>query len=134
MREVIFLALAIPGCGLMLIAAIGVARMPDVFTRLQASTKAASLGAGLVFCAAAVHFGDFSVASRAVAAIAFLLLTAPVAAHLLGRAAYFVGIPLCESSVRDDLRYRYDPETHALQATGLPGEDRSSTEPDRRSP
>ncbi|MCO5200791.1 MAG: monovalent cation/H(+) antiporter subunit G [Chloroflexi bacterium] len=108
--------LVLVGAGLMLIAAIGVVRMPDLFTRMQATTKAATLGAGLVILGTAVHFATFSVTTRAVAAIAFVLLTAPIAAHLLGRAAYFLGVPLWEGSVRDELRDRYDWETHILDS------------------
>ncbi len=112
--------LVLVGAGLMLIAAIGVVRMPDLFTRMQATTKAATLGAGLVILGTAVHFATFSVTTRAVAAIAFVLLTAPIAAHLLGRAAYFLGVPLWEGSVRDELRDRYDWETHILDSEVRP--------------
>lgn len=125
MLDVVIGFLAISGAALMLIGAIGIVRLPDVFTRMQATAKAATLGAALVLSAAALHFGDVSVSSRAVAAIAFLLLTAPVAAHLLGRAAYFVGVPLCDTSVRDDLRGQYDPQTHELG-----GEERDGSRPE----
>jgi multicomponent Na+:H+ antiporter subunit G len=84
-------------------AALGVLRMPDLMIRMHASTKAGTLGAGLILMAVAVHFGDLSVASRALAAIAFLLITAPVAAHMIGRAAYRTGVPLWEHSVVDEL-------------------------------
>lgn len=113
--------LVLIGSALMLIASVGVVRMPDLFTRMQATTKAATLGAGLVLLGTAVHFATFSVSTRAVAAIAFVLLTAPIAAHLLGRAAYFLGVPLWEGSVRDELRDRYDWETHVLASTAPTG-------------
>ncbi len=112
--------LVLAGSALMLIAAIGVVRMPDLFTRMQATTKAATLGAGLVMLGTAVHFATFGVTTRAVAAIAFVLLTAPIAAHLLGRAAYFLGVPLWDGSVRDELRDRYDWETHILASEVRP--------------
>ena len=120
MGEAITGALVLMGAALMLIASIGVVRMPDLFTRMQATTKAATLGAGLVMLGTAVHFSTFSVTTRAVAAIAFVLLTAPIAAHLLGRAAYFLGVPLWEGSVRDELRDRYDWETHILASESPP--------------
>lgn len=113
-------ALVLAGSALMLIAAIGVVRMPDLFTRMQATTKAATLGAGLVMLGTAVHFATFGVTTRAIAAIAFVLLTAPIAAHLLGRAAYFLGVPLWDGSVRDELRDRYDWETHILASEVRP--------------
>lgn len=118
MEAVLTGTLVLVGSALMLIASIGVLRMPDLFTRMQATTKAATLGAGLVLLGTAVHFATFSVTTRAVAAIAFVLLTAPIAAHLLGRAAYFLGVPLWEGSVRDELRDRYDWETHILASAG----------------
>jgi len=62
----------------------------------------------------ALHFGELGVVTRALLAIAFFFLTAPVAAHMIGRAAYFVGVPLWEGTLRDELRGRYDPRTHEL--------------------
>jgi multicomponent Na+:H+ antiporter subunit G len=53
--------LALAAATLMLLAAVGVVRMPDVFTRMQASAKAASLGSGLALLAAALHFAELSV-------------------------------------------------------------------------
>jgi multicomponent Na+:H+ antiporter subunit G len=129
MQAAITGTLMLIGSALMLIAAIGVVRMPDLFTRMQATTKAATLGAGLVMLGTAVHFATFSVTTRAVAAIAFVLLTAPIAAHLLGRAAYFLGVPLWEGSVRDELRDRYDWETHILASEVRPGSPRPPGEP-----
>jgi multicomponent Na+:H+ antiporter subunit G len=57
MTELVAAVLLLLGSALMLIAAIGVLRMPDLFTRMQASTKAASLGAGAILLAVALYFG-----------------------------------------------------------------------------
>jgi multicomponent Na+:H+ antiporter subunit G len=114
MQEILGGLFVLGGAGLMLIAAIGAVRMPDLFTRMQATTKAASLGAGMVLIGVAIHFGQPGVTMRAAVTIAFIVLTTPVAAHLLGRAAYFLGVPLWSGSVRDELRGHYDPATHAL--------------------
>jgi multicomponent Na+:H+ antiporter subunit G len=113
LRDVIVAVLLLAGTALMLIAAIGVLRMPDLFTRMQATTKAATLGVGLLLIGAAVHFGDTGVTTRVLAATAFIFLTMPIAAHLLGRAAYFLGVPLWEGSVRDELRSHLDELEHA---------------------
>lgn len=102
----------------MLVAAVGVIRMPDLPMRMHAATKAGTLGAGLILAAVAVLYGDLGVTMRAVATIVFLFLTAPVAAHMIGRAAYFVGIELWEGTRVDELRGRYDEESHTL--AGLP--------------
>jgi multicomponent Na+:H+ antiporter subunit G len=110
MRDVISLVFMLIGAFFMFVAAVGVARMPDLFLRMSATSKSATLGAACVLLAAAVHFNDFGIATRAVATIAFLFLTAPVAAHRIGRAAYFKNVPLWERTVVDELRGRYDAE------------------------
>jgi multicomponent Na+:H+ antiporter subunit G len=96
----------------LLLAAVGMLRMPDLFTRMQAATKASTLGIACVLLAVALHFTSIGVTMRALAALAFFLLTAPVTAHLIGRASYFVGTPLWERTVIDELRGRYNPFTH----------------------
>jgi multicomponent Na+:H+ antiporter subunit G len=108
---------------LMLLGAVGVLRMPDLFTRMQTATKPAILGSALLALAVTLHFGDVWVAARAVMISGFFALTAPVGAHVIARAAYFAGIRLWEHSVRDDLRGRYDEQTHKLESpsqTDLP--------------
>ncbi|MCI5226588.1 MAG: monovalent cation/H(+) antiporter subunit G [Candidatus Electrothrix sp. AX2] len=87
-----------------LLAGVGLVRMPDLFLRMSASTKAATLGVGTTLLGVAVYFNDFATFIRAGAIIVFLLLTAPVAAHLIGRAAYQDGVPLWEKTEFDDLR------------------------------
>ena len=114
MNEVVAYVLLLFGASFLLLAAVGVVRMPDLFMRMSAATKAATLGASCMLLAVAVYFSGIGVTTRALAAIAFLFLTAPVAAHMIGRAAYFVGVPLWEGTVCDELRGRYDPTTHAL--------------------
>jgi multicomponent Na+:H+ antiporter subunit G len=95
--------LVLAGAFFAFVAALGVLRMPDIFIRMHASTKAGTLGCGLMLLAVAVRFGQLGVTSRALAAIAFLLFTAPVAAHMISRAAYRTGVPLWERSVIDEL-------------------------------
>lgn len=84
-------------------AALGVVRLPDVFIRMHASTKAGTLGCGLILLAAAIHFGQIEFVARALAAIVFLMLTAPVGAHMIARAAYRSGVPLWSGTVIDEL-------------------------------
>ncbi|TVS04099.1 MAG: monovalent cation/H(+) antiporter subunit G [Rhodobacteraceae bacterium] len=74
------------GAGFVLIAAIGIVRLPDLLTRMHASTKAGTLGALLVLVGLGLHEGSGEVVSKVVATILFLLLTAPIAAHMIGRA------------------------------------------------
>ncbi|MCG5547861.1 monovalent cation/H(+) antiporter subunit G [Halorhodospira halochloris] len=116
MQEAFTALLLLLGGGLMLIAAIGALRLPDLLTRMHATTKAGALGASLTIAAVAVHFADVEITARALVIIVFIVLTAPVAAHLIGRAGYFVGVPLCDGTVKDELRDRYDPESHVLDS------------------
>jgi len=59
---------------------------------------------------------DLAVTIRAALTILFFFLTAPVAAHMIGRAAYFVGVPLWRGTIIDELRGHYDLRTHRLSA------------------
>lgn len=74
------------GASFVMIAAIGIVRLPDLLTRMHASTKAGTLGALLVLVGLAFHQGTGEVVSKAIATALFLLLTAPIAAHMIGRA------------------------------------------------
>lgn len=114
MREFISVLFLIIGATFILISAIGVVRMPDVYLRMSSSTKSSTLGVGSIMLAAAIYFNELSLASRALAIAFFVLLTAPVAAHLMGRAAYFNGVPLWEGSRYDELKGRYNLATHTL--------------------
>jgi multicomponent Na+:H+ antiporter subunit G len=125
MGQILSGPLMLVGAGFMLLAALGVARMPDLFTRMHASTKSATLGVGCLMLGAALHFGDAGVTARALAVVAFLFATAPVAAHMIARAGYLSGVPLWEGTLSDELRGRYDMTRHTLGAgpteTGEPG-------------
>ncbi len=107
-----FLMLA--GAVLSLIAALGIFRMPDLYTRMQAAAKTATLGVGCTILALAIHFGDASVTMHAVLVIIFLFLTGPVAAHMIARAGYIGGIELWEGSVVDEMSSCYHPLTRHL--------------------
>lgn len=103
MRETLIGLLLLGGTFFALVAAIGVVRMPDIYMRLSAASKASTLGASFILTAVALFFGTTAVSGKVVAIIAFTLLTAPVAAHMLGRAAYFSGEPLWGKSRVDQL-------------------------------
>lgn len=122
LRSLVVAFLLIAGAAFMFLAAVGVMRFPDLFTRMSATTKASTLGAGLIFLAVAVHFGTVGIASRAIAGILFFLLTAPVAAHMIGRAAYLEGVPLWKGTVANELAGKYDPRADTLASAEEPGE------------
>lgn len=98
-----------------LVASLGIVRFPDVYSRSHAASKAGTLGSGLLLFALALYAGDLGVASRAFAAFLFLLLTAPIAAHLLVRAAYFVGHKAWHGTYIDELDGKYSDDGRALR-------------------
>lgn len=102
------------GCLFMLLAAIGIVRMPDLFTRMQVTSKASVLGSICILMAVTVHFSESAVTIRAMVIIAFVVLTVPVATHMLARAGYATNIALSKETVINELEGSYDPETHTL--------------------
>jgi len=96
--------LLLVGSGFTLIASIGLLRLPDLYTRIHAASKAGTMGSCLVLIALAVHADDVGTVSRALAGVVFFLLTAPVSSHLLAKAAYTVGYRLHSSSVMDEMK------------------------------
>ena len=132
MSERISAGLLVVGALFMLLAALGVLRLPDLFMRLQAATKASTLGVGCLLLGVAVHFQDLGVTARAVLVVAFFFITAPVGAHVIARAAYAVGVPLWEGTITDELRHRRrapeepPPDGPAESPAPQPGEARDT--------
>lgn len=114
MSDLVAAVAMVLGGAFMLLSAVGMVRMPDVYMRLQVASKASSLGAGLLMLAVAVYFAELGMAVRALLVVAFIFLTTPVSAHLLGRAAYLTGVPLWSGTGEDALRGAYDPERGTL--------------------
>jgi monovalent cation/proton antiporter MnhG/PhaG subunit len=92
------------GAGLSLFAAVGLLRLPDFFMRMHAATKAGVAGCGLVLIGVALADATPSTWTKVALAILFLVLTTPVAGHLLGRAAYVSGAPFWPGTSGDALR------------------------------
>lgn len=90
------------GAGLLLLASVGLFRLPDVFARMHAGTKAASLGLAFVLAGTALLAPGAASTIKLALAILFQFATAPVAAHVIGRAAYRTGVPLWEGTLYDD--------------------------------
>ncbi|MFP4158073.1 MAG: monovalent cation/H(+) antiporter subunit G [Desulfobacterales bacterium] len=108
MIEIITAFFIISGAVFCFIASVGVLRLPDTIIRMHAATKAGALGSGLMLLGLAFCYTETSTTLRAFAAIVFLLLTAPVAAHLIGRAAYCTRVRLWEKTWIDELAYTCD--------------------------
>lgn len=114
--EIVIAILASFGGLFTLLAGVGIVRMPDLYLRISVTTKAATLGVGLLLVCAALYFRENSITTKVLAIILFTLLTAPVSAHLIGRAAYTLGIPLWKKSVMDELRGQYKGHSQKLKS------------------
>ncbi len=141
MKEAITILFMFIGTFFVIMAAIGILRMPDILLRMSVTTKAATLGIGAIFLAMIIHFSgqgavSQGVTSRAVATIAFVFITAPVSAHMIGRAAYNSRrTRLWSGIVLDEYKGRFDPRAQALaekmgaEATGEPQRATAATPP-----
>ncbi len=106
MIDVLTAFMWLAGSAFALLAAVGVLRMPDVFTRMQASTKASTLGLGCLLVGAGLQMGDFASWIRVVSIGAFVFMTTPVAGHMIARASYIAEVPLWKGTVLDERRRR----------------------------
>ena len=102
MNDIIVSILIVLGGGFAAIAGLGLLRLPDVLIRMHATTKAGTLGVGLIVLGVSVHFASSLVITKALLIIAFMFLTAPVGAHLIARAAYRRGIRLWGKTLMHD--------------------------------
>ena len=102
MRDLLTCFFLLSGGIFSFLAAVGVLRMPDLFTRMHAATKVGTVGVSLIAIGVMVHFGTLTVNTRGLLIIAFFLLTAPVAAHMIGRAAYRSGVPMYDRTEIDE--------------------------------
>ena len=94
LAALVAIILQLVGLVFLFAAALGVLRFSDPLQRMHASTKAGTVGAGFMLVGVMVQMGGWSIALIGLATLAFLLLTIPVAGHLLGRAAYVSGAKL----------------------------------------
>jgi multicomponent Na+:H+ antiporter subunit G len=103
-REVLASAALLAGVFLAVVAGVGLLRFPDVFSRMHAATKPATLGLLLVVAGGVLLAEEASNAAKLVLVAAFQFLTAPVAAHMIGRAGYRAGTGDLEGLVVDELK------------------------------
>jgi len=93
----------ITGALFMLIASIGIIRLPDLYMRMHAATKAPTLGLLLLLTAICIYFPELSVIIKVALIIFFIFLTVPIPSHTIGRAAHAMKIPKWEETFRDDM-------------------------------
>lgn len=91
------------GALLALIAGAGLQQFPDVFARMHAATKPATLGLALVLTGAALRMPNAGAVIKLLLVILFMFITAPVGSHLVGRAAYRAGTELSPDTAIDEL-------------------------------
>ncbi|CAM4289454.1 monovalent cation/H(+) antiporter subunit G [Gillisia hiemivivida] len=94
MTEIISAIIIIVGVLFVVIGSVGLLRLPDFYIRISAITKAATMGVACIMIGVALNFNEISVAIKAFGVVLFLLITSPIAAHIIGRAAYDGGVPL----------------------------------------
>ena len=116
MNDILIMIIISLGTLFILLAAIGLLRMPDLYLRMSVTTKAATLGVGLILLGLALYYMQTSITTRVIAIIVFLLLTAPISAHVIGRASYFVGVPMWKKTKMDELEGMYNSKTHDLMS------------------
>ena len=107
MREYLIASLLIFGTFLSIVSALGILRLPDILMRLQAMSKASTLGITCTVAAVALYFNSAEISVRALFVITFLFLTSPILAHLIARNAYHSDAPLWKGTVCNDLPKQY---------------------------
>lgn len=94
MRDILISVFLLSGSFFILLSAIGIMRMPDLYMRVSTATKATTLGVGLIVLSSALYFESLPIVGKSLLVIAFLFLTAPVAGQILVRAGLMSGSQL----------------------------------------
>ena len=108
--ELVGAIVALLGSIFLFLGALGLLRMPDVFNRMQAGTKASTLGTVLFLVGIALGQQEGAIIGKLIILILFILFTNPLSSHALARAAHHIGIPLAKETVKDDLEDDIEPD------------------------
>ena len=101
--DVVVSVLLLAGVSLSILAGVGLQRFPDVFARMHAATKPATLGLVLILVAASLRLSDGGDVTKLLVVAAAQLITAPLGAHMVGRAAHRAGNQMAPETVVDEL-------------------------------
>lgn len=112
----ISVALILTGSFFVGIAAIGLLRLPDLYTRMHAAAKAGAFGGSLILIATALLFGSSIIAFKVLLIILFFYASTPVAGHMIGRAGYLTGIRQWSQAKIDELKGKYHSESGRLDS------------------
>lgn len=104
------------GCFFLLVAAVGLNRMPDFYMRIHGAAKSTTLGITAVILSTALYFGTAASVTRAILVVVFFFITAPIATHVLARAAYLRDVPRWHGTVVDQLAESYERGRSAEEA------------------
>ena len=115
------------GAVFMVLASLGVLRMPDPYNRIQAGTKASTLGVVMALVGLGIYQPDWL--PKMIVIALFVLITNPLSSHALARAAHGAGVPLADATVRDELAESKAPPAPATDAEDLGGEASEEEEP-----
>jgi len=113
MIEFIAALLILVGGLMAVVSAIGIVRLPDVYTRSHAGTKSSTMAVLLTLLGAFIFFWGIEgmVSIRLILGIVFVFLTAPVSGHLIARASYRSKVKPTKNTIEDDLKEVLHPET-----------------------
>jgi len=111
MNEIIGIFFITLGLGFDFLGCLGLIRLPDVYNRLQASTKCVTMGTCSILFGFFLFKGFNAAGIKALLCIVFVILTSPVSAHAIARGAHRAGVKLWEGSVVD--KYKEDKEGEA---------------------
>lgn len=114
-RDIAIVVFILAGCGFMLVSAIGIVRLPDVFARMHAAGKASTVGVSGLLLAAGLFFYDEFLILRMLALIALIFATAPIATTAMARAAY-------RSGPRKRKHLHYDEMAEASETAQAPSD------------
>lgn len=103
-KEIISCVFILSGVFFMAVATLGLLRLPDFYIRMSAITKGSTLGLGLILIGLGIYFNQPSMLLKVFAIITFTFLTAPVAAHVIGRTAVQNKIPFWERTNLEEFR------------------------------
>lgn len=99
LQQAVVAALVVVGSFFLLVGTIGLLRLPDVYNRMHATSKATTIGSASMFLAGFVYYGPEGAGLTSLVGIVFLFITAPTGAHLISRSAQKMGIPFYGESV-----------------------------------
>lgn len=114
-NEYLVLFFLILGTIFIFVASIGLLKMPDVYLRMSASTIAATFGVASMLIAVAIYFNSVLITLHIVGIIIFLILTVPVGAHMLGRAASIIGLKMWDKTVCNEIEGKYNEDDHSFE-------------------